>query len=181
MHHIFKEEGANEFAVWGLHLIGMGAGQSFSRFAVDPDLLDWVGFTIFNLEKESGQYRTFETLMDPAYSFAQKYYSKKPIGIWELGSSETGRQHEWMVDAYQKIKKMYRIKLAMWAEYAFGDDLLRPDLRDSTYFSEAGRVGYRQILQDPYFISGPLEFLQKYSKADKVHLFSDYSTQRIWT
>jgi hypothetical protein len=54
MHNIFEQEGANEYAVWGLHLIGLDVGQPFSWFAVDNDLIDWVGFTEYNLERQSG-------------------------------------------------------------------------------------------------------------------------------
>lgn len=155
MHNIFEEIGANKYAVWGLHLIGIDAGQSFSKFALDKNLFDWIGFTEYNLERQSGgldrSLRELLGLQDD-YWWAQTKYPEKPIAFWEFGTSDTSTQGRWIKDAYKTIKKLPRIKLVVYAEYpTFGSGVVGGP-SESTVLTDRAKPDYKKAISDPYFI-----------------------------
>ena len=161
MHDIFEGEGANEYAVWGLHLIGLDSGQPFSRFAVDKNLVDWVGFTVYNLVEQSGGLdRSFYELIGQqnVYGWARMRYPEKPIALCEFGTSNTVGQGRWIRNAYKGIKNMPRIKLVVYAEYP----MFSPP--DSTVISDEAKPYYKEAISDPYFIGAPVPFLEKYNR-----------------
>lgn len=141
MHDIFEEVGANEYAVWGLHLI---ADLPKDRFRLNDSLIDWVGFTTYNLERELG-WRSFRTALADGYSWARRNYQTKPIALWEFGTSNTKRQGKWIKQAYEDIKKLPRIKLAVYAEYPVFEG-------DSTMISDKAKPAYKEAISDPYYI-----------------------------
>lgn len=149
MHNIFEKIGANEYAVWGLHLIGIDAGQSFSKFALDKNLFDWIGFTEYNLERQSGGLdRSLRELLglQNDYWLAQTKYPEKPIAFWEFGTSDTSTQGRWIKNSYKTIKKLPRIKLVVYAEYPIFSPY------DSTVISDKANPIYREVISDPHFI-----------------------------
>ncbi len=149
MHNIFDGEGANDYAVWGLHLIGLYVGQRFSRFAVDNDLVDWVGFTVYNLVEQSGGLdRSFYELIGQqnVYGWAKSHYPEKPFALWEFGTSDTTSQGIWIKNAYERIKNMPRIKLVVYAEYPMFTPF------DCTVISDEAKPYYKEAISDPYFI-----------------------------
>ena len=143
MHNIFDGEGANQYAVWGLHLLGFGDRQSFNKFNIEDEFIDWVGFTIYNFHSES-----FGSLINEGYWWGKRNYPEKPMALWELGTSDTSGQGRWIKNAYNTIKKLPRIKLAVYAEYQFWDT------RDSTFISQDSAPIYQKVISDPYFING---------------------------
>ena len=155
MYSVFEQEGANEYAIWSLHLLGFGNKYSFDSFAVDDNLVDWVGFTIYNIPDNSGRFKSFKNLANGAYSYAKRNYGNKPIGIWECGT--TSGQGKWIKNTYNQIKSMHRIKLVVWAEYVFAKTKnTKPGETTSSFFTNKGREEYAKIVKDPYYISGPL-------------------------
>ena len=155
---IFRDVGANN-AVFGLHLNPYPQHQEINSFMLDPVDFDWIGFSAYNHESWGHD----NSLMDLSlywYTWAKNNYPKKPIALFELGSSDTSSQGKWIADAYGRIKKeLPRIKLVEWAEVGFGH--LEGEKDDSTYFNDVGSIAYRKVLSDPYFIGGPLDFLNK--------------------
>jgi len=147
MRKIFDEIGANENAVWGLHLI---ADVPKDRFKLDPTLIDWVGFTTYNLERELG-WRSFRTALADGYWWARHNYQTKPIALWEFGSSKR-RQGKWIKQAYQDIKKLPRIKLVVYCEYPVAGQK-----GDNIMISEKSRPIFKEIISDPYFIGSILK------------------------
>jgi len=151
MYNIMEGEGANENAVWGLHLLsGKRNPGRFSSFAVDPELLDWVGFTCYNIERQIGRTRSLSTTIAPGYLWAKRNYPNKPMALFELGTSSTSRQGRWIKDAYKSIKRRDRIKLAVYAEYYFHNS--RAKQTDSTFISKAAAPAYKEAISDPHFI-----------------------------
>jgi len=156
MHTIFEREGANDYAVWGLHLIGIDVGQPFSWFAVDKDLVDWVGFTEYNLEGQSGGLnRSLSQLfrLQNDYWWARQNYPQKPIAFWEFGSSDTSNQGKWIENAYKTIKEnLPRVKLVVYAEYpTFGSGLLGGSY-ESTVITNRAKPSYKEAISNAYFI-----------------------------
>lgn len=144
MFEVLKKEGMNN-AAWSPHYIGMGAGQRFSNFKVPEDMVHIVGFSLYNLERESRQYRDFDTLMYDGYAWAKRAYPSKPIAIWELGTSNSSRQARWIKNAYKRIKKYSRIRIATYAEYMFQSE--------STFlFDDKSSRAYLESVTDSYFI-----------------------------
>jgi len=152
MHNIFNEIGANEHAIWGLHLLGFGANQGFDNFDIEDQYVDWVGFSIYNFDRKY-IYRSLAERFNFAYYWASKNHPTKPIALWELGSSDTSSQGKWMKNAYETIKNKPRIKLVVWAEYDFWTDYGK---NDSTRFTEEGREAYKEATSDPYFIGASI-------------------------
>jgi len=148
MHDIFEKAGANEYAVWGLHLLSGGGQQPLSWFAVNEDFIDWVGFSVYNLERETGTNRSFHGILGDSYWWAKRKYPTKPIALWEFGTSDTYRQGRWIIDAYKDIKKLPRIKLVVYAEYPiFGGST-----PDSTMMRSSAKPDYKKATSDLYFI-----------------------------
>lgn len=148
MHDIFDGEGANDYAVWGLHLLGFGDKQPFSRFDLDDKYLDWVGFTIYNLERQSGYFHSFSEQIGKPYWWAKSKHPTKPMALLELGTSDTSGQGRWIKNAYKDIKKLPRIKLAVYAEYGcFGGST-----PESTMISNSAKPDYKKAISDHYFI-----------------------------
>jgi hypothetical protein len=149
MRHIFEEEGANENTVWGLHLLAVKDHLSFNWHDLDDSLFDWMGFTTYNISREVGAYNSFNNMFNNAYHWAKNKHPDKPMALFELGTSDTSRQSNWLKDAYKNIKKKSRIKLALYAEYYFGNPT---NFHDRTYFTKRGKATYKEIISDPYFI-----------------------------
>jgi len=154
MHHIFQEEGANEYTVWGLHLIGFGPKRNYSGFAVDSSTVDWVGFSIYNLERETSYYGgsglpiSFSSMINDGYAWAVKHYPTKPICLLEFGSSNTRSQARWIRDAYRKIEQLPRIKLAVYYEYSTWNPV-----RESTNIIDDDSVNaFKNVVKNPYYI-----------------------------
>ena len=155
---IFRNIGANN-AVFGLHLNPYPSHQEINNFRLDPVDFDWIGFSAYNHERW-GHDNSLMDLSRDWYPWAKNIYPKKPIALFELGSSDTSTQGKWIADAYGRIKKQLpRIKLVEWGEVGFGH--LEGEKDDSTYFNDVGSIAYRQVLSDSYFIGGPLDFLNK--------------------
>lgn len=150
MYNIMDGEGANENAVWGLHLLGGQHIYNFSSFAVDDQLFDWVGFTYYNIQRQSGMIRYLNTLMATGYSWAKRKYPNKPMALWELGTSSTQNQRRMILNTYKNIKKKDRIKLVVYAEYYFHNK--RGKQTDSTFITREAAPAYIEAISDPHFI-----------------------------
>ena len=117
---------------------------------MEDNLVDWVGFTVYNLERETGKNRSFGNVLGGNYWWAKTKYPTKPIALWELGTSDTSSQGRWIKNAYKDIKKLPRIKLVVYAEYSsFGGGT-----PDSTMISDKAKPYYKEAISDPYFING---------------------------
>jgi hypothetical protein len=150
MHHVLEEEGLNEYAVWGLHLIAWKDSYPLDRHALEDDLFDWMGFTVYNHVRKVGSSHSFGSLFNYGYSWARSNYPNKPIALWEFATSSTSNQGRWIKKAYQRIKKMPRIKLVVYAEYEGGSTL------DSVMISFKSRSSFREAISDPYFIDAKI-------------------------
>ena len=150
MHNILDGEGANDYAIWGLHLLGQGDKQSFNKFKIEDKYIDWMGFTTYNLESfHPGYCDPFSSIIQEGYWWAKHNYPTKPIALWELGTSDTSGQGRWIKNAYKDIKKLPRIKLVVYAEYDFGPPAERTDC---TKISDRATQAYKKAISDPYFI-----------------------------
>lgn len=149
LHEIFKSAGANQYAVWGLHVLPLGSQQSLDAFKIDPNLFDWVGFAMYTL-KCSFQENFLLNVTD-AYEWAELNYPSKPAAIVEMGRVDTNGQSKWITNAYKIIKRLPRIKMAIYSEYesaGFGAGC------GGTLISEKAKAKYKEALADPYFIKG---------------------------
>ena len=149
LHEIFKSAGANQYAVWGLHVLPLGSQQSLNAFKLDPNQFDWVGFAMYTL-KDWGQENFLLNLTD-AYEWAELNYPGKPVAIFEMGRVDTDGQGRWITNAYKIIKRFPRIKMAIYSEYesaGFGRSC------GGTLISEKAKAKYKEAVADPYFIKG---------------------------
>jgi len=151
MHDVFEGEGANEYAVWGLHLLGSGDKQPFSWFDLDDKYLDWVGFTIYNFGQTGWVSRSFDTRIQEGYWWVKQNHPTKPIALWEFAAEQTSGkgQSRWIKNAYNSIKKMPRIKLVVYAEYGGHGGA---GAHNSLMLDEKSKPYYKEAISDPYFI-----------------------------
>jgi hypothetical protein len=150
IHEIMRKEGANDKAVYGLHLIGLTVGSDFYSFKVPPDIVDWVGLTVYNLENQSFLNQSFSTLLHQqnAYFKIVDMYPTKPIALWEFGTSEGANQAGWIRNAYKKIREIPRIKLVVYAEYYF----YKPNADSTFIFNTNAQDAMKDAISDAYFI-----------------------------
>ena len=148
MHRIFKHEGANEHAVWGLHLLLDHKGKSIQRFKIDPSLFDWIGFSVYRMWNWVQRYSiSYEIKI--ASEWARTNYPDKPVALFELGITDNNEQKIHIKSAYNTIKKLPRIKMVMYCQFwAAGFGCC------STLIGNKSIATYRNVLSDPYFIKG---------------------------
>lgn len=150
LYEIFKNTGANEYAIWGFHILPSDSRESIEKFKLAPKLLDWLGFTIFTIEYNWPQQNFSIDLMD-AYEWAQLNYPRKPIALFEIGRGMTKGQGRWITTAYKRIKQLPRIKMVMYAETEAG---FARYIGDYTGIGEEAKPAYKEALADPYLIKG---------------------------
>jgi hypothetical protein len=164
MHRIFKETGANQNTVWAINFMGSYLypyARPIEGFYPGDDVVDWIGFTIVNRQHEP--YSDLRNLLRADYNWARSKHRTKPIALFEMVQSNNSRQHQWIQQAYKDLKERFpAVKMAQWWETI----LELGSMKDDQRFSEnpASVEAMRQALRDPYFIGGPLPFLEKYKK-----------------
>lgn len=147
IYNIFEEAGANEFAVWGLHLI-LPTGKSIDKFKIDPELFDWIGFTVYKINNWV-QVSSISYEVSKASKWAKTNYPNKPVALFELGACGGKWQKQNIINAYKTIKKLPRIKMVMYSQVphaGFGSC--------HTLLDSEGSTGYKKMISGPYFIKG---------------------------
>lgn len=150
MHDIFEDAGANEYAVWGLHLLNSFLDfmtKSLSKFELDTDLFDWIGFSSYNLDKLYGRRISMDEHVGQDFWWAKRNYPNKPFALFEYGTSNTYGQGRRIREDYNWIERNPRIKLVMYCEYP---TIGKPT--DSTMISDKAKPAYKEAISSPYFI-----------------------------
>lgn len=123
MYHIFEQQGANRYLVWGLHLASRSSGVIENRkyFQVPSDQVNWVGISIWN--QTGDRSKPFLTLLGDDYAELTTRYETKPFAIWELGDRHKGSDwfyrysSKWLANAYEAIETLPRCKLVVFYDY----------------------------------------------------------------
>jgi hypothetical protein len=150
MHKIFEDAGANEYALWGLNLLPSRTQHSIEDYKLEPQLFDWLGFTIYTLRNWC-QSEDWDHNVKEACGWAQRQYPNKPVALFEIGKGDSEGQGRWIRNAYRTIKEVPRIKMVMYAEFpyaGFGSE--------SSLISQEALADYKEAIGDPYFIKGGL-------------------------
>jgi hypothetical protein len=166
MHKIFQDTGANKNTIWAIHYLNSngshGAPMISPKYYYPGDeYVDIVSFTVCNRVGIGEQYRTFGSLIGYDYDWLRSEHKKKPIAILEMSQSNGPHQHEWIKDTYTEIKNDFpAIKLVQWYEAIFNFSNWSDDM---TFSNNPKSVqAMKQALSDPYYIGGPLKFLENY-------------------
>jgi len=149
MHNIMEGEGANENAVWMLHLLPYRSHQNVNKFMIDPELMDWIGFTVYTLTKWGQKDRGLAEQVRGPYNWAKRNYPTKPESLLEIGRSNTWGQGSFIKGAYKSIERMDRFKLAVYYEHRFtkkGREF------DNTHISKKYEPVYAEAISSPHFI-----------------------------
>jgi len=91
IHHIFNEEGANEYATWVWNPIVNEGRVHYATIAnhyyPGDEFVDWIGLNGFNFGPVSGNHlwNSFKITYSLGYSIMRKKHHNKPILIAEVG------------------------------------------------------------------------------------------------
>lgn len=120
IYDVFEKEGANPYILYVFN----PNGRTFpnfnyndsSEYRPDSNRYDIVGMTLYN----TGNYYSFEKwesfdkLYEPLYNQMLKEY-EKPLMITEFASSTVGGDKvKWTENMFESLKKMDKIKVAIW-------------------------------------------------------------------
>ena len=160
MHDIFRRAGANKYAIWGFHLAAYDDQIKLFGWDLADDFFDWVGFSIYNRVRSTGNNYSFKKLFNHAYEWARKYHSTKPVALFGLGTSNMSSQANWIKNAYNSIAKRYpAVKLAVYSieEWRKSDE---SEIDSSDLNPEAKRA-MQEVTSDPYFIGNKSEYFNQ--------------------
>jgi hypothetical protein len=166
MHKIFEDLGANRNTIWAIHYLNSYGSHrapliSPKYYYPGDEYVDIVAFTVCNRVGVGEQGRTFGSLIWYDYDWLRTEHKKKPIAILEMSQSNGPRQHKWIKDTYSEIKNDFpAIKFVQWYEVLFA---FRRWVDDQAFSENPKSVqAMKEVLSDPYYIGGPLKFLEKY-------------------
>jgi hypothetical protein len=165
MHKIFGDVGANTNTVWAINYLP----YIYPSYAAHPesyypgdDVVDWIGFTTVNRVQMGERFTHLKHIIRADYNWTRRKHPTKPLALFEMVQSVNPRQHKWIRQAYKDVKEQFpAIKMVQWWEtlpmqqYEWADD-------QSFSRNPESIKAMREVLSDPYFIGGPLLFLEKY-------------------
>jgi len=166
MHAIFKELGADKNTFWAINYLGTyspAARRYLESFYPGDDVVDMIGFTVENRLDFGYPPASFKYLFQWDYSWARNKHSTKPLALFEVGQSANHRQHQWIRKTYRDIKEIFpALKMVQWWDAI----LFTARMKDDQQFSGSIKSveAMQEIHKDPYFIGGPLTFLNKYKE-----------------
>jgi hypothetical protein len=171
MHKIFQDIGANKNTIWAIHYLNSYGSHRAplilpKYYYPGDEYVDIISFTVCNRVGVGEQYRTFGSLIGYDYDWLRSEHKKKPIAILEMSQSDGPQQHKWIKDTYTEIKNDFpAIKIAQWYEAIFYFSNWSDDMGFSN--NPKSVQAMKQALSDPYYIGGPLKFLEKYKTPSK--------------
>ena len=144
--HIYKEEGANEYATWIFNpsVTYGNVSRSFGSYYPGDEYVDWVALNGYDndIENSKSVYELFRTEVIQM----QKTYKNKPLMIAEIGTSSDAGKGYWQKSAIQFAIKSGIKGINFWSEdwYSHGHG---GDTRINS--SPSAFKGYKEGISDP--------------------------------
>jgi hypothetical protein len=169
MDDILKAVGANHNTIRAIHFFNAGGTLNAKMLPAEyyypgDDVVDIISFTVCNRVGVGEPYADFKQLIEYDYNWARDKHPRKPLAILEMEHSNAPSQPRWISKTYKDIKNEFpAIKIVQWWEslrmpgYSWSDD-------QSFSNNPKSVEAMQEALSDPYFIGGPLPFLEKYRK-----------------
>ncbi|MBW1716572.1 MAG: hypothetical protein JRH08_13465 [Deltaproteobacteria bacterium] len=158
IHHIFNEEGANEYATWVWNPIVNEGRVHYATIAnhyyPGDEFVDWIGLNGFNFGPVSGNHlwNSFKITYSLGYSIMRKKHPNKPILIAEVGCyPNRKRKPQWFREMFSDLKERFRgIKALCYFDMDWSD---QPDGFDSRIDSSPEALqAFKESIADPYFL-----------------------------
>ena len=107
--------------------------------------MDWIGLSAYSRNSISEINRSFSHLASYTYHNMKEY--SKPIMMSEIGKTKDSSQRNWFENAYTRIKSWSSMKAVVcW-------DNVNYELDDDHTLTKESRQFFRELFQDPYFIT----------------------------
>ncbi|HCT84804.1 MAG TPA: hypothetical protein DF296_06355 [Candidatus Margulisbacteria bacterium] len=152
---LFDQEGAHNVTwVWSPEVTGDLAMDNpmydYHNYYPGNDYVDWIAIDGLNFgptQNAASEWRSFGDLFGETYNDLNSSYPKKPIMIGSMGTAELGgNKAEWVIDAFQTIKSMNKIKIVT----LFNIDKEANWMVNS---SPESLTAFNQSIKDSYFLS----------------------------
>jgi hypothetical protein len=136
--------------------------NAMKEYYPGDDYIDWIAISVYGIQKPNSteEWKTFEQILDAAYTEFTAISPNKPLSVNEFGVCEApalGNKANWIANALQVIRsgKYPRIKaISYWNEVWQNDDESISDLRINS--DTAALNAYKTNIVDSFFISTPV-------------------------
>jgi len=117
---LFRNQKVNNIT-WVFHVNYESAPNedwnSMSAYYPGDDYIDWIGMSIYGVQKTGDDWINISDIFDDAYKNLSAVSKNKPLGIFEFGIIEHERKYEWIKSFFDLLKsgKYDRIKgISYW-------------------------------------------------------------------
>jgi beta-mannanase len=137
-------------------IAGHESWNSVTNYYPGDNYIDWIGTSIYGSTEPGKEWRSFNDIMDTAYTELESISTTKPFAILELGiieDSEMGNKSEWMENALQAIENgtYPKVKAISYWNEKWEDKHKTIDLRINS--SSQAKEIYKWLVSSPFFIS----------------------------
>lgn len=159
---LFREEGALN-VTWFFHVnLVSSPNEEWNKPAAyypGDDYIDWLGVSVYGAQDKYESHTLFSEQMDRFYGEIHAIAPSKPIAVLEFGTIERLGYDKalWIEDALEsarsgKYGNLYAV--SYWHSKWRNEDGSTSDMRIDS--SRRSLRKYRELIQDPYFITTPL-------------------------